>query len=438
MSNLFHIGGPVKDPKKFFCRTAEIEKLRGCISQGCSSIIVGDPRIGKSSLLHCVFADSVRDKLLREDVRELHLKYLDAQTFPIDFSPAQFWQYVIEDLYEDKLESRQDLNSELIRNYKRLKKSGFAETSLLESFFYYLDEVKWRVVVLIDEFDVVLNRPKLNDPAFLGCLRSYSSRIASLSLILATRNSVVALNNATKDVSAQLFQGSPYFNTYTEIALGPFSDKDSSLFTEYASDRLLAVDREYLFSLTGGYPYFLQVATYALCKAYGKFPLDAYRRWQYVIDELNSEVNKTLDDVWALWSEKTRIAFMAVGLPQIALEFPKFRQRDLTDALSEYKGELEYLNKRGWIVKNDATGGRWRVRPQSALFWLAKQITKESYAEISAKEWLQKRQLDGVLTYEQKKEWGEKLSWIGEVLKDGVKTLTEATAKGFAEAYTSQ
>lgn len=436
MSNQFSFGKPVY-PEQFVGREDEINKLSGNILQGTSSVIVGDPRIGKTSLLNYVQAKETRELLYGSMSNNLHFVYLDAQTFDREkFAPSQFWQIATEDLYEKLLKSCSDSSS--TQACTRCLEDKFDRTSVIRGFFECLHEENLRLVILVDEFDVVLGHPQLNTPAFLGCLRSFSSSFQSLCLVLATRNSLTALNVATQEVSNKLFQGSPYFNTYRAISLGPFLDRDSATLLG-RSEEFTAMDRRCLLNLTGGHPYFLQVASHTLQVAYRKFPQDPYRRWRYVNDELYAETERTLENLWSLWSPKTKIAFMGIGLPQITQSSPKFKQRDLSSIFPPLKKELEELTERGWIVK-DPQNDTWRVRAEATLFWLSNQIAREVYDDVSAQEWLQKRQLDdfNLLTLTEREKWNKTLSAISELFKDGAKTLIEATAKGFAEAMIKQ
>ena len=429
MSNPFYSGGPVES-ERFIGRKNEIGMLQEQIIKGDSALVVGDPRIGKTSLLRYISAESVRNMLYGSIAQKLHFVYLDAQTFEEYFDPAHFWRRVLEEYYERKVKFY-PVSNKLTSTYLLCLEGGFDREIHIEGFWECMKEEKLRLVILIDEFDRILSLSKLNRASFLGQLRSFSSRFQSLSCILSVRNSPVVLNGATQEVAKQLNLGSPFFNTFKPVYLAPFSDKDSSILLARANDQFVLTDRQNLLNLTGGHPCFLQIASGALWKAYSKFPQDISRRWQYVDDELYVEIKTTLEDVWEWWPARMRIALIAIGLPQMSIRAPEFRQQDFNFVLSQLQDEIKDLTWRGWILGDaqDTTG--LRVRSAAVLRWLTQKIASEVRDEASAREWLQKRQLDDVLkmTREQKERWNAALQWVGKALADSLKSLAESASK---------
>jgi len=509
MENPFICGDPVL-PDNHIGRDDEIRRLVGRIRQGASSIIVGDPRVGKTSLLQYLAAPEKYNSLYGEAVPKLWFQYLDAHTFGENFEPAHFWQRAIEPMckqifataqpresssftqnlnrtlefakralavleeqaagytvlsipahlkleLEDKrkevakleidskstnlpsdcaqVEQLQILktnsNLPVVCAYRKCKDEKFADGAELEEFFKQLDASGWRLVLLLDEFDVVLEHSRLNNIGFLGDFRSFASRHTSLAYLIAARQSLTQLNAKTKGYT----NGSPYFNTPEPIILEPFSDKDCAELLEWGGKRFTAADRRYLVELTGKYPYFLQVAASELWEAYTEMPDDVDRRWRQVESKLYESVAFMFSNMWDLWTPEMRMAFMAAALPQIRLNM-KLREQNLIREIKYLGKELRELASRGLIVEGTLSDSQWHVRSSVLLWWLADQIAQEVRDEMSCKEWLQKQQIEGFLTREQKKKWGEALRSVGEVLKDGAKTLIEATAKGFAEAVT--
>ena len=87
-------------------------------------------------------------------------------------------------------------------------------TFLLERLFQQLEKEDRKLILILDEFDCILDEPGLNHPEFYGGLRSLASRYHSLVLIIAARQSIDTLNSRTQAYSRT---GSPYFNFMEEI-----------------------------------------------------------------------------------------------------------------------------------------------------------------------------------------------------------------------------
>lgn len=93
-----------------------------------------------------------------------------------------------------------------------------------------------------------------------GSLRSLASLKPALSLVVASRLSLSALNN----LSRLSPNGSPYFNIFHELILEPFSNKDVDLLFNRANGRFNAVDLKCLLHFASTHPYLLQAAASSL------------------------------------------------------------------------------------------------------------------------------------------------------------------------------
>src|SRR4030067_2067981 len=95
MDNPFTFGNPIRDPARFYDRQAEIQQIvsRLLSSAHESTSIVGERRIGKTSLLLHLSNDNVASSLGLTPER-FCLIYIDFQGLT-DITPRRFWQRVL-------------------------------------------------------------------------------------------------------------------------------------------------------------------------------------------------------------------------------------------------------------------------------------------------------------------------------------------------------
>jgi hypothetical protein len=430
MSNPFFYGNPVS-PDQFINRRRELRRIVGrIVNQGQSTAVVGEPRSGKTSLLDYLAAPEAR-KLYSGCEKRLVFSYLDAQTLGGKFSQAQFWEHVLRPLHERAVAP--DPDSPLAQAYQMSRENDFG-CFVLERLLAQMELTVWRLVLILDEFDVLLHHPILNCAEFFGGLRSLASRSrGALALVIASRRPLTSLNEATQQFSRT---GSPYFNFLDEITLGPWPDKDVAELLRRAGDRFTTDDRRFIAEVAGGHPYLLQVAAYELWEAYEEGERDPNRRRQQAGQKLYNEAALTLGDIWRLWSPATRRAFTAVALAHIPrlLKQHQFYVKRLIRDLRDLGPELQSLNKPGLGAEDEAIPGGWRVRPQAVLWWLADELVRTVRDEPSFEEWLRKQEWEDLLTRGEKQELDKGVRAVVGLLKDGVATLIKAAAKGAGEA----
>ncbi|MCB0368025.1 MAG: hypothetical protein KDD45_00960, partial [Bdellovibrionales bacterium] len=132
--------------------------------------------------------------------------------FDGEIDQSRFWELALSPLQERIFENRN--NSNLAKTFQICKENNFGNFVLLR-FLEQLKEENWRLVLMIDEFDIILYNPTLNSAEFYGGLRSLASTTrGALALIIASRLSLSDLDVATQKFSRT---GSPYFNIFDEI-----------------------------------------------------------------------------------------------------------------------------------------------------------------------------------------------------------------------------
>jgi hypothetical protein len=427
MSNPFFYGNPVP-PNQFIGRRRELRRIVSrIVNQGQSTAVVGEPRSGKTSLLDYLAALETRQLYSACDKR-LVFSYLDAHTLSGQFSQAQFWKHVLGPLHEWAIAP--DPDSPLAQAYGMCQENDFG-CFVLERFLVQMELSIWRLVLMLDEFDVLLYHPILNSAEFFGSLRSLASRSrGALALVIASRRPLESLNKETQELSRT---GSPYFNFLDEITLGPWPDKDVAELLRRAGDRFTTDDRRFIAEVAGGHPYLLQVVAYDLWEAYEEGEDDPNRRRQQAGQKLYDEAARILSDTWRQWPPATRRAFTTVALAHIPAKNRLYVERLVHD-MPDLELELRALAKRGFVAEEEAIPGGWRVRPIAFLWWLADELVRTVRDEPSFEEWLRKQEWEGLLTRGEKQELDKGIRTVVGLFKDGVTTLIEAAAKGAGEA----
>jgi len=409
MENPFVFGNPVRGTS-FVGRQRERQRLHRALQQGRSTLITGEPRMGKTSLLL-----AVKDDL--EESERSHVCYLDAHTL-MGCRVPQFWQAA--------LESIRHLPS-VRQAYDSVKHEQFG-TFLLERLFQQLEKEDRKLILILDEFDCILDEPGLNHPEFYGGLRSLASRYHSLVLIIAARQSIDTLNSSTQGYSRT---GSPYFNFMEEITVSTFTDKDVEQLLAKAS--FSEKERQYLVDLSGGHPYILQVAANFWYELHAE-QRDPAQYCEAVVWQAFHQVESILRDTWRLWSPYQQMAFtMAVleAMPGL-LSQREFDVNRLLDDLPDVGPEQRQIIQRGFL-REDGTK-RCGATPTSAMmtWFLAEELTRllrPANPDIAA--WLRAQQWEGYLRQSEREAIGKALAALKPLLQNGISTFVKAAVEAF-------
>jgi len=431
MSNPFYYGNPVPFTQ-FLDRRKELHRIASrIVYQGQSTAVVGEPRSGKTSLLEYLAAPDIRDGLYGSDEPRLHFSLVDNRILGGQCNQPQFWELALHSFCEGVIDL--DPDSPLARAYRTCQENAFG-TFTLERLLAQMNAEGWRLVLLLDEFDVLLDHAVLSCAEFFGGLRALASHShGALALVIASRRPLMDLNKDTQQFSRT---GSPYFNFLAEITLGPWPDKDIQGLLSRAADHFTAEDCRFIKQVAGGHPYLLQVAAYELWEAYEDGEEDSTVRRRQAWETLLDEAAMTLDNTWRLWPPAMRQAFAAVALtdvPRLLKQHDFDVERFIRD-MRDFGPELRSLEKQGFVVADGNVPGGWRVRPQVFLWWLADELVRIVRNEMPFEEWLRAQEWDGLLKRGEKQQLDRGIHAIAGLLKDGVATLIETAAKGVGEA----
>jgi hypothetical protein len=417
----FEYGGPVS-PADFLNRRRELRRLLNRLEKGQATAVVGQPHTGKTSLLRYVKDKVKRDSIVGDRLDPCWFRDIDSHMLGRSFNLPAFWAHVLEPV------AVYFPNGELRSFYETARDNAFGAFALM-SLFTALEDAGLRIVVMLDEFDALLNHPNLNSSEFYGSLRSLSSRFSSLALIIATRRSLNQLNVQTQEINPH---SSPYFNIFTELRLGPLPKRDVATLLAQAGKRFDNNDRQFITLASGRHPYLLQLTADIMWEA-SMEGMTSTQRYRHVGEELQMQSEGHFADTWRSWSNAERKVVMAISLAQMTTlaEDHYFDFANLIEDITDYSPEIRGLEKAGTIA--EVKTSKWQVTQRALLWWLADEIKRQVRDEATLESWLDTQELTGILTQQEKKDLAKVLGKLGGFLGHGATSMIEAFAKGVGE-----
>lgn len=254
MNNPYTNRGTIKNPDDFYGREREIRRIYSRISSShpqCISII-GERKIGKSSLLYYLSHESIRKKWLKEPDSYIFLLIdLQQRTFELSFS--NLFQYIFKNI-------REQLGS---NNVPELLSNIVTPSEIYEAFRQVISKLSnkgIKLIILFDEFGTITANETF-DSTFFSFLRSIANNY-ECAYITTSRIKLQELCHNT-DISE-----SPFFNIFTPVPLGQFNVDEARLliFTPAKNENVIFNEREadFILSIAGFHPLFIQMACSAL------------------------------------------------------------------------------------------------------------------------------------------------------------------------------
>ncbi|PID56384.1 hypothetical protein CSB45_11925 [candidate division KSB3 bacterium] len=456
------VHGRALRPKEFYNRDGELRRLVGRLATGQSAALIGQPHSGKTSFLNYVQDISARRKISGNTLDHCVFSYIDSQMLGHSFDQTAFWEQALRPLNalfvssdtasSAPKQSIQKTVSELVQEEKfilqhggipkAIESSAIIEaydtakhnhfgTFTLEQLFQVIGREGRQFVLLLDEFDALLTHPVLNKTEFYGSLRSLCSRCSGFAMVLASRHSLELLNQETQKINPH---GSPYFNVFTELRLGPLPEVYANAVINQAKRRFGSLDRAFIAKTSGLHPFLLQTAASILWELHlqGKKGRD---RYELAGDEMYRQTRSHFSDTWNTWSraEQKVLTFLALAQINGIVGEHYFHWKRLIGNLSDYNAELRILRDTGTIVKTGASS--WKLTQESFLWWWVdrlKSLVRERDSSDFDK-WLCAQELDGMFTKEESSQLSEAAHKIKDVIGEGAGTLIQSFARGLAE-----
>ena len=331
--NPFVYNAPVP-PAKFIGRYDQVDYILGSLANPARTSIAmsGDPRVGKTSLLHYLRQPEAQAGWgLSPDW--CHFIYLDCHNI-IPFREAKFWRFVLRNLAQSF--KRDEL---LSRQVQDLLSQAAPDTYDLSNLFDDIAQAGRLVVLMLDEFEAVIEHLDREAPEFLYHLRALVNRPdRGLALIVATRT---PLKQLCVDFR---FAGSSFDNVFSAVPLFPFSqDEVNELLDQYGVD-FSPAERDDLRRLAGNHPYLVQLTGSLMLRARSSQVIEESTVSQIEAD-LERETEAYFGDVLDCCYEQEQMLATWLALSQldrqVAIGLPALLER--------YDQELTRLVKRGLV-----------------------------------------------------------------------------------------
>jgi len=315
----------------FIGRKTEIHRIIRGILTGHSSVIIGSPQSGKSSILHYLHSESTKQNY-GSDVKKRVFVFFDHLRLNSECTQAYFWEKVLLDLKDNPI---------LSEYYEKCRDNHFEKSALKELFGKIADNDQ-QLVLLIDRYEQLLKYPALKNTEFFGTLREFGSDINVPLILVVTMN--CALENFHENTKTFNKCGSDFLNfmEQNQVFLGALSDEEIENFLNQNHQRFSSEDKQFIKQYAGGHPELLRVATEVV--------MDAPK------PHLDKELQQALLDRTISLLEKTLLALA----PNVCKAFMAIINR--SNNLTSFKRELRELEKRGLLMQDN--NEKWQVRPQ--------------------------------------------------------------------------
>ena len=162
-SNPFTYGNPISDPRRFFGRAREVEQIFGRLrnEEFESSSVVGDRRIGKTSLLNYLADPGIRAAHGLEPER-YNFFYVDLQMLDEGMGPEQLWRRLL------VLIRRHCTVEGIAAVLGTLEQCERLTTFDLDELFQEVDDEGLHIVFLLDEFERVTENVNFGPDFYYG------------------------------------------------------------------------------------------------------------------------------------------------------------------------------------------------------------------------------------------------------------------------------
>jgi hypothetical protein len=375
-SNPFTYGNPISDPRRFFGREREVEQIFGRLrnEEFESSSVVGDRRIGKTSLLNYLANPAVRAQH-GLGPKHYNFVYVDLQMVDETMRPEQLWRRLL------MLIQRNWADHEIAGILAALERGERLDAFDLDELFQEIDDKGQHVVLLLDEFERVTANANFGPDFYYG-LRSLviHHRVA---LVTSSRLELIELCHS------EAVKSSPFFNIFANINLRIFSDADRQLMVCRSLDEtgvsFSGPDMAQVLDLAGLHPYFLQTACCMLYEAY-RMSLDEEARRDFLAEQFREEAIPHIVDYWDNSNDYEKIVLTAAALLEREPKAMRgFSIRELRGVFSRGQPSVERLEKRGLLMARD---GQYHLFSCVLGPWILHQIAAELSEEQSYHEWL--------------------------------------------------
>lgn len=402
-TNPFTYGNPISDPTRFVGRQRAVEQVFSRLrnSEFESSSLVGERRVGKTSLLNYLAHPNVRYSYGLDPDKYLFV-YVDLQMVDKNTTPVRLWQRLLQQI------AHYCQNNEAKRVLEHISDKETINTFALDDVFHSLDENDQYVVFLLDEFENITENQHFGPDFYYG-MRSLAIR-HNLSLITSSRHDLIELCHS------EAIRSSPFFNIFANINIRLFTEVEArhliSLSLAETGVSFTDIEIDTIFRIAGYHPYFLQIACTVLFDSYS-MSLNPDERIMFLNKSFREDARAHLYDYWRNSNDQEKIVLTALALleRQRKIENRTFSLRQLQDLYARSDQTLTRLEKRSLLTSK---ADRYCLFNASFGEWICAEITDTMHDQQSYEEWL--RSNSGTLEHLSvtlKKDVGDILPMIG-------------------------
>ncbi len=309
----------INNPRDFFGRNKEIRKIYSRLDapHPQSISVVGDRRIGKSSLMNYIYNRRNRKRNMQNYENAIFV-YLDFQK-SVNFDVPKFIDFLFSVFSYDSEEG---------------KKYAEGEKTLdqLKEVVQEINDKGKRIIILMDEFEVITKNEKFEED-FFSFLRSLANSYKVAYVTSSCDELQLMCHN--QDIS-----DSPFFNIFSNLPLRTFSREEAAeLITVPSKTEGIPLESytDKIIKLSGYFPMYLQIA----CSNVFEHLLDnpkAEPDWNQITKSYKDEVFPHYSFIWDRMEETEQD-----NLSRIAFDKPISKQ---------YKFINENLLRRGYLLES--------------------------------------------------------------------------------------
>lgn len=250
MFNPYTSRNMIKDSASFFGRQKEVQEIFANLENFQNTSVVGERRIGKSSLLWHISRPEIYSRYSQDERKPLRIVFFDLQKIA-NLTPETFFKLLAEGLGK-QLPDRQMPDRKDYDTHQ-------------EHFYASIDVVceNYKIVICLDEFETIISNDQF-DSNFLLYLRHFAN-MGKIAYITSSREPLEEICKNTSHL-----QGSDFWNIFVmpSLYLGLLKkDEAMQLITAPSSQagiQFQPSDIYYIFELAGYHPLFLQIACFYL------------------------------------------------------------------------------------------------------------------------------------------------------------------------------
>jgi len=425
----FVYGRPVR-PEEFLGRESDLLAIFNRLGNKESTAIVGEPHIGKTSLLLLIADRDTQKLFLKDDAKKMVVFFKDLQPISAEYTPSEFWKEALEPLQD------RPGHSSIAARLKDVKEQGYSNNAL-RKLFQNMGERGQALVLLLDEFDRLLSHPNFKDPSFFAGMRSLSTITGGLVVITSSRLSVAEMNVKGHELLGGNVNTSPFFNNFIQVKLRPFTSETVTKLLQRVPDTFTTQEIAFIRRVAGGHPFLLQAMAATLYET----PKGVERPIQ-AAEMFYNRINFHFDTLWNALDDKAKTTAVILSLMDLdgysagsTFSYGEIENTNAFDAELKSLADLGLAEKvqdgqkidlkRGLIWQ----GEKWTIGTQAFTWWVRDIVISKSRKLKEYDEWLTDKRYKLLLTEEQWTNLTKIVKSAPEFVTQGVSALAKSIIK---------